>query len=466
MKWTAQVVTWGGMIVLARLLTPEDYGLVGMAMVYLGFVTILTEFGLGASIVTIRTLSKDHVAQLNTVALGLGVVGAFVTAAAAIPLGRFFRAPELPWVVVALSSTFIIASFKIVPTALLQKQLRFRALALVDAGAAILFTIANIVFAVLGFRYWALVLGGITSNLAAALTLSFYQGHRYAWPRRGDLGPAMRFSNDVLLGRIAWYFYSNADFTVAGRMLGKGLLGAYTFAWTIASMPVEKITSLVTRVTPAVFSRVQDDLPELRRILLNVTEGLVFLTLPAALGIGIVADDLVLVVLGADWAPAIAPLRLLALYASLRSIVTLLPQVLLARHDTRWLRWHGIVTAIVLPFGFIVGARWGAMGIAMGWITVYPLTVIPLYVRAFTKIDLRFSVYLRTIWPALRGGLLMVGAVLAARAFLLPGWPRPASLATQVAIGAAAYGLFAAYPARKRIRTLYQAARASTNATP
>ncbi len=456
MKWATQFITWAGMIVLARLLTPEDYGLVGMATIYLGFITIITEFGLGASIITIRTLSRHQVAQLNTVALALGLLGAAVTAASAVPLGLFFRAPELPWVVVALSSTFVIASFKIVPTALLQKALRFRALALIDAAFAVLFTAANIGFALLGYRYWALVLGGIVANVAAALVLNLYQPHGYAWPRRRDLGPAMRFSNDVLIGRIAWYFYSNADFATAGRMLGKGLLGAYTFAWTIASMPVEKVTSLVTRVTPAVFARLQDDLPALRRMVCNVTEGLALLTLPASLGIAVVADDLVQVALGPGWEAAIAPLRLLALYASLRSIVTILPQALMALHDTRWLKWHGLATTLVLPAGFIIGARWGAVGIAMGWITVYPLTVVPLYWRTFRKTGLGGGEYLRAVWPALRGSLVMAAAVMLVNQGLGETVSRPASLALQVLTGVLVFGLVGFLPARERITGLFR----------
>ena len=456
MKWATQFITWAGMIVLARLLTPEDYGLVGMATIYLGFITIITEFGLGASIITIRTLSPHQVSQLNTVALLLGLLGAAVTAASAIPLGAFFRAPELPWVAVALSSTFIIASFKIVPTALLQKALRFRALALIDAGFAVLFTAANIGFALLGYRYWALVLGGIVANVAAALVLNLYAPHGYAWPRRRDLGAAMRFSNDVLIGRIAWYFYSNADFATAGRMLGKGLLGAYTFAWTIASMPVEKVTSLVTRVTPAVFARLQDDLPALRRMICNVTEGLALLTLPASLGIAVVADDLVTVALGPGWEAAIAPLRLLALYASLRSVVTILPQALMALHDTRWLKWHGIATTLALPAGFIIGARWGAVGIAMGWITVYPLTVIPLYWRTFRKTGLGAGEYFRAVWPALRGSLVMAGAVVLVNQGITGVVSRPVSLFVQVAAGVLVFGLVGFLPARERITGLFR----------
>ena len=118
----------------------------------------------------------------------------------------------------------------------------------------------------------------------------------------------MRFSGDVLGSRVAWYAYSNSDFLVAGRMLGQAPLGAYTLAWTIASTPVEKITNMITRVTPAFFSAVQDDKPHLRRYLLGITDGLSLLTFPASLGMALVADQFVLVVLGAKWAPAIIPL--------------------------------------------------------------------------------------------------------------------------------------------------------------
>ena len=121
-----------------------------------------------------------------------------------------------------------------------------------------------------------------------------------------------------------------SDFAVVGRVLGKAALGAYSFAWTIASVPVDRVSSLVSRVTPAFFAAVQHDPPALRRYLLNLTDGLALVTLPACIGLSIVAPEFVVVVLGNAWTPAIMPLRLLSLYAAFRSVITPAPTILVA----------------------------------------------------------------------------------------------------------------------------------------
>src|SRR5207302_11184522 len=112
-------------------------------------------------------------------------------------------------------------------------------------------------------------------------------------------------------------------------------LGAYSIGWTLSSIPVDRVTALVASVTPPVFSAVQHDRVALQRYLRNLTEGLALITFPAAVGIALVADEFVTAVLGEQWHAAIAPLRLLALSAALRSISPLLPQIIVSTGHTR-----------------------------------------------------------------------------------------------------------------------------------
>lgn len=466
MKWATQIIAWSSTLVLARLLTPADYGLVGMANLYLGLVALFTEFGLGASVITLRDLTDDEIAQLKSAALLLGLGGTALTCAAAWPLGLFFRAPDLPPVVLGLSLTFVLNSVRSISNALLQRELRFRALAAVDGIQAIVFALANVVFALLGFRYWSLVLGGLVSNALAGAMVNLLRPHRYAWPTRAGLRRTIRFSRDVLVGRLAWYAYSNADFLVAGRMLGPAALGAYSFAWTIASVPVEKVTSLVTRVTPAFFSRLQHDDAGLRRLLANVTEGLAFLTLPASLGMVAVAGDFVRVALGPRWEAAIVPLQFLSILVTFRSIMTLLPQILMAKGDTRYLMWNGIATALVLPVGFVIGSRWGAGGIAAIWLVLYPVFVVPLYVRTFRAIGMSFHEYTARVWPALRGSLLMLVPVLALKFMLPAAWPPALRLGVEVGAGALTFFLTTLLPQRQRLIALFQLIRTPNRPAP
>lgn len=454
LKWFTQVLSWASTLVVARILTPGDYGLVGMATVYLGLVQLVNEFGLGAAIVQSRDLSEDQIARLGGLSALLGVFFCLLSVALAWPIAGFFGEPAVAWIIVVLSATFITSAFQVLPRALLQRDLEFRRLAWIDGLEAIALTVATVLFAVFGFRYWALVLGGIVGRTAGTAIALASRGHRLAWPRRfRTIFGEVTFGGQLVVSRLAWYVYSNADTTVVGRVLGKAALGAYNIGWTIASIPVDRISGMVARVTPAVFSAVQKDLPALRRYLLGLSEGMALITFPVSAGMALVAEEFVIVALGDKWRPAIVPLQLLALYGGFRSIATLLPQILVVTGHSRRSMEMNLIAALVLPVVFYVGSRWGTTGVALGWIIGYPIVVIPLFFRsAFRAIALPATEYLHALWPALSSTFAMAMAVTAVRA-LAPARLTPAILlALLVLTGAAAYAgtLFAAH--RRRLR--------------
>ncbi|MFI5235869.1 MAG: oligosaccharide flippase family protein, partial [Gemmatimonadales bacterium] len=278
-----------------------------------------------------------------------------------------------------------------------------------------------------------------------------------AWPRDfGTIAGSVRFGWEVVVARLAWYFYSNADFLVIGRILGNAALGAYTVGWTLASVPVDRVTALVGTVASPVFSAVQHDPAALRRYLRNLTEGIAFLTFPAAVGLALVADEFVLLVLGEHWRAAILPLRLLALSSALRSVSSLLPNVAVAMGHTRRNMQLTIVAALVLPFLFYIGTRWGTAGVAAAWVVGHPLFVMPWFLfYALHLIRLPLAHYLTALGPAATGTALMALTVLAARAATPEPWPLPVALAVHVLAGAAAYAAFAWLWQRERLALLW-----------
>src|SRR5438132_2304909 len=363
-KWASQALSWVSWLIVARLLTPEDYGLVGMAAISLGLITLVAEFGLGTAVLAVRELSVAQINQLNGLAVLLGLASLVASCAVAIPLGRFFHAAQLPLVVAAMSTTFVITSFKTVPLALLQRELRFKALALIDLGQALVLAISMIVLAAAGLRYWTLVCGGVLGALISTGAVLRLRHPPLAWPRLHSLGQATTLSSNVLISRLCWYTSANADFLVAGRILGKAALGFYNVGWTLANVSVDRITALVGQVTPAFLSAVQTDPAALRRYLLRITEGIALITFPLGLGLALVAQDFVLVILGSKWSATIAPLRLLAAYGAIRSITPLLAQVLHTIRDTRFEMWNMAAAAVGMPTSFFVsGQRWGTVGL-------------------------------------------------------------------------------------------------------
>jgi PST family polysaccharide transporter len=450
-KWLGQVLAWASTLVVARLLTPADYGLVGMASVYIGLIALVNEFGLGTAIIVRQDLSDDQLTQLNTLAVVVGAAALAVSCAAAVPLSMFFATPALRWVVMAMSLGFLVSGFQTVPSALLQKEFQFKWLAFLEGAQAIVLGASMILFAVLGFGYWTLVLGHL---LGATLTTAMVLARRrqaFAWPQPRRLRSALTFSRHVLIGRLAWYAQANADFLVAGRVLGQTALGVYSLAWTLASVPVDKVSTIASRVTPAFFSAVQTDRGALRRYLLVLTEAMALITIPLAWGLALLADDAVMLLLGAKWQPVTEPLRILAVLAALRSIVSLLSPILNATRRSRFGMYKALVDALLLAVAFWIGSAWGTRGIALAWLLVYPPLVLPVYWVAFRAIDMSMRAYLAVLWPAVTAAGAMIVAVLTVRPLLAIELPLPVRAVAELATGAGVYGLVVLALYRDRI---------------
>jgi PST family polysaccharide transporter len=440
-KWGSQVVAWLATLVVARTLTPADYGLYAMATMFLGLVGLLSEFGIGTSVVMLRDLADEQVAQINALAVMLGIAAFSLSCALAVPLGRFFAAPELPAVVIGLSTAFVITAFRVVPYSLLQKELRFKWIAFVDGTQTLVTSIGMVVFALYGFKYWTFVVGALLGAIVSTALVLISRRHQFAWPRPRSLTRAITFSRQYVVAGLAYYVSSSADLFVAGKMLGHVSLGVYSFASTLATMLPDKIAALMTSVTPSIFSSVQTESVALRRYLLSLTEGIALITFPAALGLAFVADDLVTVVLGEKWRSMVAPLQILAAYAAFRSIAPLPATVLTAIGEMRFVMWNQILAAVLLPAAFYLGSRWGAVGIATGWAVAHPALRLLIYRRAFRRIDLSAWQYLAVLSPALGGSLLMLLAIWTLSGALSAVLPSSARLGIQVLAGIVVYAL-------------------------
>lgn len=439
LKWGAQILSWAATLIVARILTPEDYGLIGMAAVYFGLARMMSDVGLGTAVVTQQDLTEEQIAETNSLCVLLGVAAFLISCLASIPLATFFREPDLRWVVVVMSVSFLMSGFQTVPKALLQRDLKFRLLGIIEGLQITLQSGSMVVLAILGLGYWTLVLGAVIGAFVATGLLLVKGRHSFERPSYSSLKSELSFGWHVLMTRLSWYVISNSDFLIAGRVLGRASLGAYSIAWTLATIPLERINEIVSRVTYPVFSAVQKDRAALRRYLLVLTEGLSFLIWPLACGLALVANEFVLVVLGQKWEAAITPLRILALSTTFRAVLPVIALIPFVIGGARLAMYVGFVTALIMPSAFYIFSRWGTDGIATAWLVVYPLTSLFMIGWVFKKIEVAPSRYFNAIWPALSSTLLMSGAVIAARAMLPPTWSLASKLALEVLTGAVTY---------------------------
>lgn len=437
--WISQLFGWASLLIIVRLLSPADFGIAAMAVVLFPYLRYLGEFGIPRTIVTLRDLSEQQLAQLNTVALLLGVACFAVAAALAKPFALFFRTPQLNLVIVVTCLALVPLGLRAVSEGLLAKEMRFRLISLADAVFSLVSAIVTLALALLHFGYWALVLGNLTAMLVRTALILRARPFRFARPDWRSLQRPLRFGWHILVSVIALNSYQRLDNVTAGRVLGQAALGFYAMAWTLANVPLEKVTSLVTTVIPTYLAAVQKEPAALRRYLRTLTESVALATFPATVGLGLVARELIPIAMGQKWQAVALPLEILSIYAAFRSIVALLPKILTAVGNARFVMWNDLAALVILPISFYIGSRWGIAGIALGWVAAYPLVAIPLYFATFKAIEMPLGEYLRALRPALEGTLVMALAVGILKWQISPARSLFVRLIFEIGLGAAAY---------------------------
>lgn len=463
-KWGSQLLSWVSTIVVARLLSPEDYGLVAMAGVFLGFIGVLNEFGLGTAVVALRHLTDEQIAQIHSLACLFGVSGFLLSCVVAIPTGQFFDAPEVPLIMITMGTGFVFLSMRSVPSALLERDLRFKYLAFLEGGQSLLATFSTLLMAWWGTGYWALVMGGLVGHIGATTVIWLSRPLSYSWPSAHSMKEAIRFSSHVLTSRVSWYVASSSDVFIAGRVLGQVVVGIYSFAGSLAYIPMEKVTALLSRVMPAFYSTLQNDPAAMRRYLLLLTEGLALISWPIAVGMSLVAHDVVFVVLGDKWSGVIAPLEILACWAGVRSVFGLVGPLLFFTGNSRVAMLNGLLCVVIYPVGFWVGSHWGAVGLAWAWVIVQPFGFIQPYKYVLRATGLSLWGYLHALWPALSCVVLMAVGVVGIQHVVPFDWPLAVRLGVESIAGAVIYVCLVSAFHRERLWQLRALIRTSRKA--
>lgn len=460
-RWAAQLVSWLATFYAARILLPADYGVVAMASVAVGLVRLLEGFGLDAILVQDRDLTGERQARVAgfIFATSIAIIASIWLAAPAVAL--FFGEPQVAWIIRVMSFVLIFDALQVVPRATLQRRLRFRHLAIISFMEVSTTAVVLIAAVTFGVGYWALVFNTLAGALVATGVLLLWAPFGIAWP--GDLATIARPLLQgwrVLGSRIAWYGYSTADRAIVGRALGKELLGAYSFSVTLSTVANDEIASIVGRVAPGIFSRIQHQRDELRRYYLILTELLTVLAFPVAVGLCVTADLLVPLLLGPEWSAAILPMQLLCLYSAFLSSQNMNSHVLMWTGQFRVHMWLSILCLVAMPLTLLVAVRYGLAVVGVAWAFAFPVFNLPAFYYAFRTIDAGWRDWLTAITPAAIGCVIMTVAVVVVR-IALARLAAPLTVTTALAVvtGATAYGMTLWFAFNARVRVLLEVIR-------
>lgn len=374
----------GTLFVLARLLNPSDYGLLGMAMVFVGIPALLTGGGLNAATIQQKQLTSEQVSNLFWINGGLGLALSLCVCALGPVSALFFRKSELVWLVPALAVPLVFAGVSLQHRALLRRQMLFRRTALVEIGAQICGAVVAIGSALLGAEYWALALRQIAIGVTQSVALWFACDFR---PRRYDrsvpIGKLLRFGGALTLSSFLLYLARRVDNLVIGKVFGDGALGLYEQAYRLLRAPVQQIRAPLQSVSLPAMSVLQDRHADFARYYYRFIELIAMVSMPLVVVAVVFADDLVLFVLGPKWAEVATIFRWFAALSFIEPVSTTRGLVMVAHGLARRQLALQASFALSSTVAVIIGAQWSVNGVALALVVAHYVGLVPSLVFCF-----------------------------------------------------------------------------------
>jgi O-antigen/teichoic acid export membrane protein len=379
-------------IVLARLVSPEDYGLYGMVNALLGVLHVVKNAGLLEATVQRDVLTHEELSAIFWLNTGLGVFLAAASAALAPAFVAFYREPRLFWITVVLGVTFLVGGVSTQHQALLRRQMRFGALAFVDVTAMAVGVTVGIAMARAGFGYWALVSMAAATAVTNACLVWIASPW---WPGRPSrsLGVTsmVRFGSYLSGANLFNYLFRNADNVLIGWFWGPAPLGFYQKAYGLLSLPIEQINAPVGSVVISALCRLRGDPQRMRRYFLGGYTVVVSALMPIILSTAIFADDVILFLLGARWTASANVFRLLAPAALIGAALNPFGALFIATDQTDRQFKLAAAWSLLIVLAFAVGLRYGPTGVAAGYSLMSAALALPLCMYAIKGTAVRLS---------------------------------------------------------------------------
>ncbi len=408
------LVTVGGGAVLARLLTPEQFGIVAAAKLFTGIATRFGNLGFGMSLIQRKEITPDHVSTLFTsmvathgsICLLLMGIGYFLG-------GVIDKNPMVGNVLCVMALDFALMPFSTVSTCLLQRKMGFKCISVASFLDHVSSAVLAIILAFAGLGVWSLAIGSVGASLVGTIVMMVGAGF---WPRIKFVPQAMkelsRYGIWMMLGNLMNYAKENVDYLIVWRQLGHAQLGLYEKAFRLMDVTVKEFTKKIGGVLFAAFTKIHEDRGRFRAAYRKVNLVQSLIVYPLTLGMLVTAPPLVVVVYGPKWEPSIAPLQILCLAAIFRMNSSSINAALYSSGAVKGAALQRIANLILMTAGCIFGARWGIEGVAAAVLATNVLLAIGLAFVAMQKDLLRLSDLTVSQLPALFGSGVMVAALI------------------------------------------------------
>jgi PST family polysaccharide transporter len=379
-------------VVLGRLLSPRDYGLVGMVIAVTGFLRVCNYAGLSTATVQRTTITHELVSAIFWINIALAIGLTALSTLLAPALALFYREPQLYWITVAMAVTFLLDACSAQHLALLQRQMRFKAVAVIDLASLSVGVVLSILAALAGMGYWSLVLLQTASGFVSLLAAWLVEPWRPGPPRRTTgVRSVLRFGGYLTGVSLLTYVFRNIDNVLIGWRWGPGPLGFYQKAYSLLMLPIEQVNSPISSVATSSLSRLNDQPERQRRYFVGAYALSSSITVPVIITSAIFAGDVIPFLLGKQWIPSVIIFQLLVPATLVGALLAPLFWLFVATGRTdRQFKLTVVWTTLIL-LAFLAGLRYGPKGVSIGFSAMSLVLAIPVSLYATNGTAVRIT---------------------------------------------------------------------------
>jgi len=403
-----------GTVVLARLLTPEHFGLISMVTALTVFAEMFKDLGLGTATIQRKEITHEQISTLFWINAGVGAGMMLVLVGAAPLISWFYGDTRLFWIAIALSSTLLFGGLTVQHQALLRRQMRFPQLALIQVLSTALSTIVGILLAWRGFEYWALVGKEVSRAVIQAGGTWLLSHWMPGLPHLGSGVRTMLQTGSHISGfNILAFASRNLDQVLLGKLWGAGPVGLYKQASLLLSLPGSLFNFPITYVMTPALSALQGNPERYRRYYKLVVSFLAFCYMPVVAYLAVYSESIVTIVLGEKWLACASVIRILAFGACIETVASTSGIVMITCGKTKDYLALGGIQACVSVLAISIGVNWGLVGIAIAWVVCLYLSVIPSLWFSFKDTPVSTRLFFQAIYlPALASIIMSLILVL------------------------------------------------------
>lgn len=440
----SQILRMVTLVIMVRLLTPDDYGTYAILSIFVGFFSVLANMGISQAVIYLDTPSDRMLSSIFMLNLGVGLVLYGFLLLLAGPAATFFENDAIASLLRIIGILFVIGAFNVVQEALLQKKLNFKVVVLRDLTSQAVGASVGIGMALAGYGVQSLVGAALAGALSKTILLWTVSGWRpLFWFSMSDIRLIWAYCFNLTGFSFINYFARNADNFLIGKFLGSGALGVYSVAYNLMLYPLTNVSGVIMRVLFPALSTIKSDPVRFKQSYLKVIRYIALISFPMMLGLLVVADTFVAVAFGTRWADLAPLLQVLALVGMVQSIVTTVGVVYTALGSTALMLKIGTVNAVVAVLSFVVGLPFGVIGVAAAYALANLVMLFPNLYYSWHQIGLGVGEGLWALRHFLVSALGMALAVsLLSSALDQTAWPELWILLSQIVVGAFVYVAF------------------------